>query len=303
MSVGRTSGATSVGRASGATSVGRASGATNADIAAWRAHMPAAFGATPTQRALRGLGWTIFAAWLAGALWWFDFSPTRLWNGLSGLGTIIVLMVPPSPGEQWVEILKGMAESVAMAFLGTFMAAIVAIPLGFLGARNIVTATLWRFSLRRVLDGFRGVDQLIWALAYVRAVGLGPLAGVLAIFTADIAVLAKLYAEAIENAEKKQAEGVVAAGGGRLAAVRFGILPQVAPVMLAQALYFFESNTRSATILGVVGAGGIGLQIAERIRVRHWDEVAFIILLMIATVAVIDFISGRVRRRLIGDSR
>jgi phosphonate transport system permease protein len=123
---------------------------------------------------------------------------------------------------------------------------------------------------------------------------------VLAIFTADIAVLAKLYAEAIENAEKKQAEGVVAAGGGRLLGLRFGILPQVAPVMLAQALYFFESNTRSATILGVVGAGGIGLQIAERIRVRHWDEVAFIILLMIATVAVIDFISGRIRRRLIG---
>ncbi len=270
------------------------------DIASWRARMPAAFGATPARRALRTLGWTVFAAWLVGALWWFDFSPTRLWNGLSGLGTIVVLMVPPSPGEQWVEILQGMAESVAMAFLGTFLAAIVAIPLGFLGARNIVVTTLWRFSLRRVLDGFRGIDQLIWALAYVRAVGLGPLAGVLAIFTSDIAVLAKLYAEAIENAEKKQAEGVVASGGGRLLSIRFGILPQVAPVMLAQALYFFESNTRSATILGVVGAGGIGLQIAERIRVRHWDEVAFIILLMIATVAVIDFISGRIRRRLIG---
>ena len=84
--------------------------------------------------------------------------------------------------------------------------AIVAVPLGFLGARNVVTSVLWRFSLRRLLDGFRGVDQLIWALAYVRAVGLGPLAGVLAIFTADIAVLAKLYAEAIENAEKKQAD-------------------------------------------------------------------------------------------------
>jgi phosphonate transport system permease protein len=272
----------------------------SSNVETWRARMPAAFGASPARRALRLAGWAAFTAWLVGSLWWFDMTPQRLWSGLSGLGTIVVLMVPPSPGEQWVEILQGMAESVAMAFLGTFLAAIVAIPLGFLGARNIVTATLWRFSLRRVLDGFRGVDQLIWALAYVRAVGLGPLAGVLAIFTADIAVLAKLYAEAIENAEKKQAEGVVASGGGRLLSVRFGILPQVAPVMLAQALYFFESNTRSATILGVVGAGGIGLQIAERIRVRHWDEVAFIILLMIATVAVIDFISGRIRRRLIG---
>jgi phosphonate transport system permease protein len=144
------------------------------------------------------------------------------------------------------------------------------------------------------------VDQLIWALAYVRAVGLGPLAGVLAIATADIAVLSKLYAEAIETAEKRQAEGIDAVGGGRLLRTRFGLLPQVWPVMLAQALYFFESNTRSASILGVVGAGGIGLQIAERIKVRHWDEVAFIIILMIATVAVIDLISARIRARLIG---
>lgn len=275
----------------------------NADVAHWRQRMPEAFGASPARRLLRAFGWAVFVAWLGGVLWWFGFTPQRLWNGLSGLGTILRLMVPPSPGELWVEILKGLAESVAMAFLGTFLAAIVAVPLGLLGARNIVTNILFRFSLRRVLDGFRGVDQLIWALAYVRAVGLGPLAGVLAIFTSDIAVLAKLYAEAIENAEKKQAEGVVAAGGGRLAAIRFGVLPQVAPVMLAQALYFFESNTRSAAILGVVGAGGIGLQIAERIRVRHWDEVAFIIILMIITVAAIDALSGRIRRRLIGPPR
>lgn len=273
----------------------------SASIETWRARLPAAFGATRAQVMTRRLGWTAFLLWLAAVLWWFDFTPVRLWNGLSGLGVIIVMMIPPSPGELWVEILKGIAESVAMAFLGTFLSATVAIPLGFLGAGNVVTATLLRFSIRRVFDGFRGVDQLIWALAFVRAVGLGPLAGVLAIFTADIAVLAKLYAEAIENVERRQSEGVIAAGGGKLAALRFGILPQVLPVMLAQALYFFESNTRSAAILGVVGAGGIGLQIAERIRVRHWDEVAFIIILMIITVGVIDWISGKVRRKLIGE--
>ncbi|MFO0403688.1 MAG: phosphonate ABC transporter, permease protein PhnE [Alphaproteobacteria bacterium] len=268
-------------------------------ITTWRTRMPAAFGPGPMQRGLRVLGLALFLAWFTGTLWYFDFSPARLLNGLGGLGKIIVLMIPPSSGELWVEIMKGMAESVAMAFLGTFLAAMVAIPLGFMGARNVVTVTLLRFSFRRVLDGMRGVDQLIWALAFVRAVGLGPLAGVLAIFVSDIAILSKLYAEAIENAEKRQAEGVTAAGGGRLLGIRFGLLPQVAPVMLAQALYFFESNTRSASILGVVGAGGIGLQIAERIRVRHWDEVAFIIILMIITVAAIDWISGRIRRRLI----
>lgn len=270
------------------------------EIASWQARMPRAFSPSPRGRILRVLGGLAFLTWLIGTLWWFDVSPQRIWNGLNGLLVITRLMIPPSPGEQWVEILQGLAESLAMAFLGTFIAALIAVPLGFLGANNVVTNTLFRFSLRRVFDGFRGVDQLIWALAYVRAVGLGPLAGVLAIATADIAVLAKLYAEAIENAEKKQAEGIAAAGGSPTLIMRFGILPQVAPIMLGHALYFFESNTRSATILGVVGAGGIGLQIAERIRVRHWDEVAFIIILMVLMVAAIDWLSGKVRRRLIG---
>jgi phosphonate transport system permease protein len=269
-------------------------------VAAWRARIPGAFGSTRRGRVLAWLGWAAFLAWLGWALWHFGFAPERLWNGLAGLATILRLMIPPSPGELWLDILQGLAESVAMAFLGTFIAALIALPLGFLGAGNVVTNTLFRFSLRRVFDGFRGVDQLIWALAFVRAVGLGPLAGVLAIATADVAVLAKLNAEAIENAERRQVEGITAAGGGFLARLRFGVLPQVLPVMLAQALYFFESNTRSAAILGVVGAGGIGLQISERIRVRHWDEVAFIILLMVATVAAIDWVSARLRRRLIG---
>ncbi|MBO1073081.1 phosphonate ABC transporter, permease protein PhnE [Roseomonas marmotae] len=270
------------------------------EIAAWQQRLPRAFGPSPATRALRWVCGLVFLAWLGTLLWWFDITPQRLWNGFSGLATIIRLMIPPSPGALWMDIVRGMAESVAMAFLGTVMAALVAVPLGFLGARNVLTVTLLRFSLRRFFDGLRGIDQLIWALAFVRAVGLGPLAGVLAIFVSDTAVLAKLYAEAIENAEKRQSEGVVAAGGNRLQAIRFGVLPQVLPVMLAQALYFFESNTRSAAILGVVGAGGIGLQIAERIKVRYWDEVAFIIIVMVITVAVIDWLSARLRRRLIG---
>ena len=276
------------------------SGAQHPDIAGWRVRMPAAFGLPPAQRARRAVLWAIFLAWLGATLWWFGFSPARLWHGLSGLLTILRLMVPPSPGALWDDILWGLAQSVAMALLGTVAAASLALPLGFLGAGNVVTNFLFRFSLRRLFDGMRGIDQLIWALAYVRAVGLGPLAGVLAIASADLAVMAKLYAEAIENADRRQVEGVAAAGGSRLAQLRYGVLPQVLPVMLAQALYFFESNLRSATVLGVVGAGGIGLQITERIRVRHWDEVAFIILLLIATVATVDWLSGRLRRRLIG---
>jgi phosphonate transport system permease protein len=269
-------------------------------IAALRARLPRAFTPAPAVRVRRVAIGTAALAWLATLLWWFEITPARLWHGLSGLAVIVRLMIPPSPGAQWMDILQGLAESVAMAFLGTFAAMLVAVPLGFLGARNVLVNALAHFSLRRVFDAFRGMDQLIWALAFVRAVGLGPLAGVLAIAAAEVCVLAKLFAEAIENADPHQGEAITAAGGTNVLRIRFGLLPQVLPVMLAQLLYQFESNTRSASILGVVGAGGIGLQIAERIKVRFWDEVLFIILLILLTVALIDALSSRIRRRLIG---
>jgi phosphonate transport system permease protein len=271
-----------------------------AEVAALRARFPRAFAAPTRVRAARIAGAALFLAWLAALLVWFDITPARLWNGLSGLATILRLMIPPSWGEQGHDIFRGLAESVAMSFLGTCLAMVVAVPLGFLGARNVVVNFLAHFTIRRTFDAFRGVDALIWALAFVRAVGLGPLAGVLAIAAAEVCILAKLFAEAIENADPREGEAVTAVGAGGLLRVRFGLLPQVLPVMLAQFLYAFESNTRSASILGVVGAGGIGLQIAERIRVRFWDEVAFIILLVLVTVAAIDFASARIRRRLIG---
>jgi phosphonate transport system permease protein len=270
------------------------------DVATLRARFPRAFGLSLGGRLARGAGAAAFVAWLVTLCIWFDITPTRLANGLSGLLVILRQMFPPTPGAQWEDILTGLAQSVAMAFLGTFVAAILALPLGFLGSRNVVVSRLAHFSLRRVYDGFRSVDQLIWALAFVRAVGLGPLAGLMAITAAEIFVLAKQFAEAIENADGRQPEAITAVGGSKLAVIRFGLWPQVLPVLLAQTLYAFESNTRSAAILGVVGAGGIGLQIAERIRVRYWDEVSFIIILILITVAVIDFISARVRRRLIG---
>jgi phosphonate transport system permease protein len=270
-----------------------------ADIAALRARFPQVFAVSLPQRLRAIAGLLLVLAWLVALCFWFDMTPARFGRGMSGLFVILRQMVPPRPGAQWLDILQGLAQSVAMAFLGTVVAAVIALPLGFLGARNVVVNLLAHFSVRRVFDGFRGVDQLIWALAFVRAVGLGPLAGVLAIVAADIWMLAKLFAEAIENADRRQAEAIVAVGGTRLAVIRFGLLPQVLPVLLAQVLYSFESNTRSASILGVVGAGGIGLQIAERIKVRYWDEVSFIIILLLVTVAVIDFISARLRRRLI----
>ena len=116
---------------------------------------------------------------------------------------------------------------------------------------------MFRFLTRRVFDVFRGLDQLIWALVFVRAMGLGPIAGILAIFVSDTGVLAKLYPEAIENAARGQVDGIRSTGCRELMTLRLGVLPQVLPVMLCQALYQLESNSREATILGLVGAGGI----------------------------------------------
>jgi phosphonate transport system permease protein len=163
----------------------------------------------------------------------------------------------------------------------------------------VVTNPVFHFGLRRCFDGLRGIDALIWALAFIHVVGLGPFAGIMAIAVTDAGTLAKLFAEAVENVDRKPVEGVRATGARSIQVARFGILPQVLPVFLSQTLYYFESNTRSATILGVVGAGGIGLQLSDRIRVNDWQEAAFIILLILITVSLIDFLSGHVRTRVV----
>jgi len=169
-----------------------------------------------------------------------------------------------------------------------------------LAARNTTVNRLVRWITRRSSDTIRGVDTLIWALIWINVVGLGPFAGVLAIMTADIGSFTKLYSEAIEAVERKAGEGVLSTGGSRLHEIRFGIIPQVLPVLISQTLYFFESNTRSATIIGIVGAGGIGLYLVESIRIFQWDQVAFIVLMILLTVAVIDWVSTRLRLSLVG---
>jgi phosphonate transport system permease protein len=232
-------------------------------------------------------------------LWRVDAAPARIWEGLGKLGWLLALMWPPSPGGALADLLAALAETVAMAFLGTLLAAAVALPLCFLGAGNVVASVLLRFTVRRSYDGLRGVDSLVWALIFVSAVGMGPFAGILALAVPDIGLLAKVFSEALEAVDRRQVDGVRAAGGSRLQAIRFALIPQAAPVMLSQVLYTFESNTRSATILGVVGAGGIGLALGDRIRLNNWDEAAFIILLILVTVALIDWASRRIRMRII----
>jgi phosphonate transport system permease protein len=272
---------------------------TDADIGRARARLPRTFGAPWQERTVHVAVAVAVVAWLGYLHWLFDFG--RIFSGLDRLWVIIGLMVNWSHFAGWdhAVLLESMLETVAMAFLGTLLASLVALPLGFIGARNVIPNGVFRFFTRRVFDVFRGLDQLIWALVFVRAMGLGPIAGILAIFVSDTGVLAKLYAEAIENADKGQAEGIRSTGAGQLMTLRLGVLPQVLPVMLSQALYQLESNSREATILGLVGAGGIGLRLSERIQINAWDQVAYIIVLILITVAAIDFVSKRIRTRLI----
>ena len=239
---------------------------------------------------------------LIAGLWRIDASPERIFNGITKLGWLVALMWPPSAGGVLPELLMSLLESLAMAFLGTLLAALIALPLALLGAGNIIGNVLLRFSVRRVYDGLRGIDTLIWALIFVAAVGMGPFAGILALAVPDIGSLAKLFSEALESADRRQVEAVRAAGANRILSVRLGLIPQVAPVMLSQILYNFESNARSSTVLGIVGAGGIGLALSDRIRINNWDEVAFIILLILAMVATIDWASRRLRLKIIGTS-
>jgi phosphonate transport system permease protein len=229
------------------------------------------------------------------SIWWLGIAIDQIGPGLAALAKFAALMFPPSTGGHLHLFLKAMGETLAIAFLGTVVAAILAAPLSLLAAKNVAPSLLLRFLIRRMLDTIRGVDTLIWALVFVGAVGLGPFAGILAMAVSDTGAFGKLFSEALEAAEPRERETIVASGGSRWMAVRFGLLPQILPVIAGQVLYFFESNTRSATIIGIVGAGGIGLQLSEQIRTYDFDQVAFIVLMILVTVAAIDWLSGKLR--------
>jgi phosphonate transport system permease protein len=239
-------------------------------------------------------GLTIFA------VWWLAIPFSQIGPGLASLGKFIALMFPPSTGGHLNLLLKAMGETLAIAFLGTLVATVMALPISFLAAKNTTPHGSIRFAIRRALDTIRGIDALIWALVFVGVVGLGPFAGILAIAVSDTGALGKLFSEAIESAEERARESVLASGGTSLLAVRFGLLPQVLPIIAGQILYYFESNVRSATIIGIVGAGGIGLQLSEQIRTYDFDQVAFAVIMILITVAMIDLISSRLRFAIIG---
>lgn len=198
------------------------------------------------------------------------------------------------------DVAWAMFETVLMAFLGTMGAALVALPMGFLAASNMMPLRSVRFGLRRVFDFIRGVDALIWTIVLARAFGPGPMTGALAILITDTGSFGKLFSEAVENIDEKQIEGVRSTGAGSLQRARFGVIPQIVPVLLSQVLYYLESNTRSATIIGAIVGGGIGLLLTQAIMTqKDWEEVAYYMVLIVLMVMLMDSLSGWLRRKLI----
>lgn len=200
-------------------------------------------------------------------------------------------------GDVWLKLL----QTIVMAFVGTLFASLLAFPLAFLAARNITRNRLGNQVAKRFFDVLRSVDMLIWALFFTRAFGPGPIAGMSAIFFTDTGTFGKLYSEALENIDDKQREGMRSVGASPASVQRYGVVPQVLPVLISQSLYFWESNTRSATIIGAVGAGGIGLKLWEAMRTNsNWQNVAYMVLLILIVVFIFDNISTALRQRLIG---
>lgn len=195
--------------------------------------------------------------------------------------------------------------TIAIVLVGTVTASFIALPLSFLAARNVMSAPLLRpiaALFRHLFDILRGIDMAIWGMVFVRAMGMGPLAGVMAIIFQDVGLLGKLYAEGHEAVERSPGRGLTAIGANNIQKYRFGIFTQSFPTFLALSLYQIESNTRSAAVLGFVGAGGVGLVYAENMRLWNWDVVMFVTLIMVTIVMIMDKISAILRNKyIIGD--
>ena len=198
------------------------------------------------------------------------------------------------------DVAWAIVETMLMAFLGTFGAAVVSLPLAFMAARNVNPLGPIRFALRRVFDFVRGVDGLIWTIILSRAFGPGPMTGALAILITDTGGFGKTFSEAIENIDEKQVEGIRSTGANAMQRARFGVIPQIIPVLASQVLYYLESNTRSATVVGAIVGGGIGLMLTQAIQTqKDWEEVAYYMVLIVLMVMAMDSLSGWLRRRLI----
>tara|TARA_B100000674_G_scaffold161956_1_gene129535 strand:- start:183 stop:1052 length:870 start_codon:yes stop_codon:yes gene_type:complete len=246
-----------------------------------------------------------------------DINSSNLLNGIPRLGDYISQILPSLETSNlflsskdkgsiayWYfnlpKYLKLIFETFNMALLATIVGSTLALFLSFLAAKNTSPNSLVFFTIRRILEFFRGVPEIIFAILFVWVLGIGPLAGIIAMTLHTTGSLGKLFSEVHENSNNKPIDALKASGGNWLSEMKFGLLPQVLPNLISYVLLRFEINIRASTILGFVGAGGIGQELYLVINFNYYEEVSAIILLIILTVVSIDLFSGYLRKNIIG---
>jgi phosphonate transport system permease protein len=224
--------------------------------------------------------------------------PAKLATGLPKLGHWLAQSWPPKLDELPL-FLQRIAETVAMAAIGTTVATLLAVPMAVLASRNITPLPALYYPARWFLNALRGIDSFVFALLFVAAVGLGPFAGVIGIALHTWGSAAKFFADHMENVTLGPLEAVETTGSGRLTAVAYALVPDVAPVMLSTTLFWWEFNVRASTVLGVVGAGGIGQELKNSMDLLDFPRLFTIIALILIVVTALDQLSGWLRRKLV----
>ena len=258
--------------------------------------------AAPTVQAPRTsllvwLAWGTLLAMLAGSWSGADMRPFDLVRDSGNMATYAADFFPPKFTD-WRLYLTEMVITLQIALWGTALAVVFAVPMGLLSSANITPAWVHQ-PVRRLMDAARAINEMVFAMLFIVAVGLGPFAGVLALFVHTTGVLAKLFSEAVEAIDPQPVEGIRATGANALEEIVYGVIPQVLPLWISYSLYRFESNVRSASVVGMVGAGGIGVVLWEIIRGFQYAETCAVMIIIIVSVTVIDVISARIRKSLV----
>ncbi len=262
------------------------------------ARAPGTPAAPPPKRSWFSLaGWAVVFVLLGVGWHGADMRPLDLFADSANMGEFARGFFPPDFTE-WRTYMHEMWVTLAVALWGTALALVCAVPFGLLSAHNLAPAWI-RHPVRRLMDACRAINEMVFAMLFIVAVGLGPFAGVLALWVHTTGVLAKLFAEAVEAIDPRPAEGVRATGATPLDEIIYGVLPQVMPLWISYALYRFESNVRSAMVVGMVGAGGIGVVLYEEIRSFDYGPTCAVMIMVIVVVTVIDLISAWLRERVI----
>lgn len=240
------------------------------------------------------LGWALVFVVLAWAWNGAEIRPLGLINDSQNMATYAKDFFPPD-FKDWKLYVKEMLVTIQIAIWGTLLAIFFAVPFGLLSSSNIVKPWVYQ-PVRRLMDAFRAINEMVFALLFIVAVGLGPFAGVLALFVHTTGSLAKLFSEAVEAVDRRPVEGIRVTGSHPMAEIIFGIIPQVLPLWVSYILYRFESNVRSASVVGMVGAGGIGVVLFEVIRGFEYQQTCAVLIILVVAVSIIDVISSYLRR-------